>query len=95
MVDIGSFRVLRGAMEKQAGGFLIKIEYSAVEKLRRNEELKVKAAVSENKPEFATIHYTNIIGFALPKPKDFTQFFTADLKGNLILWKPAEMRAIK
>lgn len=88
--------VLKGACEKQSpGGFLIKVVYSAVEKLARDKELEVLAKSRETKPEFKTVHFTNIISHSLLKASDASTVITGDLKGNILVWKLSDMRAIK
>jgi hypothetical protein len=87
--------VLKGACEKQAGGFLIKIEYNNTGKLSRDNDAKFMAKSRLVTPEFSTAHFSSIISMCAIKASDSGVFFTADCKGNTLLFKLADMRVVK
>ena len=87
--------VLKGACEKQTGGFLIKIEYNNTGKLSRDNDAKFMAKSRLVAPEFASVHFSNIISMAPVKAAETGVFFTADSKGNTLYFKLADMKAVK
>lgn len=84
--------VLKGLFEKKAGGFLIEVTYSAVEKLAREKELEVLSRNRTNKKKFNHLHFTQIVTVCPFKSAD--TFFTADLKGNFLLWKASDYKKL-
>lgn len=87
--------VLKGACEKQCGGFLIKIEYNNTGKLSRDNDAKFMAKSRLITPEFTTQHFSNIISMSAVKATDPNTIFTADSKGNTLLFKLTDMKPIK
>jgi len=87
--------VLKGACEKQCGGFLIKIEYNNTGKLSRDNDAKFMAKSRLITPEFTTQHFSNIISMSAVKAADPNTIFTADSKGNTLLFKLSDMKPIK
>lgn len=87
--------MLDSCFETQAGGNRIEVKYNRVEKLRRDKEMEVVAKKRDFGKKFTSLHQTTIDILAPNKFRNAKEFFTGDLKGNLIAWGVDASRSLK
>jgi hypothetical protein len=88
------FRLLEGCYESHVGGNKITVEYNRVEKLTRDKEMEIVAKKRDFGKKFTSAHQTTIDILVPSKGEGIKNFYSGDIKGNLIAWKIDNFRSL-